>query len=136
MSGVTIDPSIMSFAQTFGVLALLIFFLIPLMGVSLTVMGRALLKQIAVTSEAIVQTGNAMHALAARVEAVETNHTARLDKLDQNMHDLAVRIDRMPADVRREIDPVFTALNRALERIERRPTPNPFARLFGMERLQ
>lgn len=117
---IAIDPSLTQFAQTFGVMALLLLLFIPVMGISLTMMGRVLWKQTNTHAEVMRSTAQAMHALADRMARVEVSHATRLDKLDADMTGLAARVDRLPADIRQEIEPVFDTLNKALDRIERR----------------
>ena len=137
MSGITIDKSVTDFAQTFGVLALLVLMLIPATTIALGVLGRALLRQINVSADAISRTGKAIDAMTRRLEKLDDAHADRFDQIDQSLRELAARVDAMPADVRRELDPIFTLLNQALDRIEKkRQTPTWAARLFGMERLQ
>jgi len=137
VSGFTIDKSVTEFAQMFGVLALLTLLLIPATTIALGVLGRALLRQINVSAEAINRTSEAIHAVTRRLEKLDDAHADRFDQIDQSLRDLAARIDSMPADVRRELNPIFTLLNQALDRIEKkRQAPNWAVRLFGMERLQ
>lgn len=117
---IAIDPSITQFAQTFGVMALLLLLFIPVMGTSLVMMGRVLWKQTNTHAEVMRSTAQAMTALADRMARVESSHSTRLDKLDTDMVGLAARVDRLPTDVRHEIEPVFATLNNALDLIERR----------------